>query len=501
MLKRLTSHMQFFAKNESHQTLYKTIEWSYSLLKLDERNILNQLVIFRSSCTLEAIETICTIPEYTDIFDVLKILIDKSLMRQVSGGNGETRFRLPYIIREYIVGKLEKREIEDVQQRHAIYYLEVVEKMAPALTGLEQKEALALLEEEQENIQTALAWCIEQGEFTAACRFVEAVWRFWWMHGCIQEGRKWLDVLLISASEALVSPLLHSRCLVIASRLASNQNDYEQAARFAEQALTLSQLSGDQPALSAAYTTQAEVAFHKGDYEGAILALEKSLAIQRQLGNRRNTASLLNNLGNVVLQQGDLVRSAALQEESLRLFRAVKDQWAIATALNSLGEVERRRGNTKQAKILYEEGLKLCRLLKYTEGVALALVSLGDIARSQENYTHAAALYKESLALFSEIENRIGITVCLQGLAEIAYSQEKLAFATRLFAQAEVTAYALETAVLQYERDTHNLTLDQLRSSLGQDSFEGFWTIGQMATLEQIMLEVLDDEKKTTNAE
>lgn len=495
LLKRLSSQMPLLTQNKTNQMLHRVIEWSYNLLNAQEKEVLNQLVIFRGTFIFDAVETIGLLAEDIDLFDSLKSLINKSLVRQLAGVNDDLRFRLPYIIREYLTRRREEVSMGALQQRHACYYLAKVEEIAPLLTGFEQKGALAFLEEEKENIQTALAWYIEQGELTPGFRIAEAFWRFWWMNGHIQEGRKWLDTLLAAKQVEEVPLALRSRCFVIASRLASSQNEYEQAATLAEQALKLSLLSGEKEAMSAAYTTQAEVAFHKGAYEQAVLALEQSLAIQRKLGNLRNTASLLNNLGNVALHQGNLARAASLGEESLGLFRQVKDQWATASTLTSLGEVERRRGNHTRAKILYEEALKLCRALGYTEGMALALVSLGDIARSQENHPQASVWYKESLALFRETQNRVGITVCLQGLAEIAYTQEKLALATRLFAQAEVTAYAMETSVLQYEKDIHRTTLDQLRASLGYDSFEGFWTTGQAATLEQIMMEVLDEEE------
>ncbi|GCE12814.1 ATP-binding protein [Tengunoibacter tsumagoiensis] len=495
ILKRLDRQLQLFAGNEKQQqaTLRGTIEWSYLLLNTEEKILLNQLAIFRSGCTLEAIETICPLFEadQNDVFALLRSLIDKSLLRQLEGENDEPRFRMMYIIREYALEQLQKEEESgNLKRRHAHYYLALVERIAPTLTGFEQKSALALLEEEQENIQAALDWFIEEGELVSGLQMVESLWRFWWMHGHLTEGRQWLDALLRSDQIEEVSIPLRVRGLVIASRLASSQQDYEQSSQLATQALALSQDTGDPVSLSAAYTTQAEVAFHKGEYGQATYFLEQSLAIQRAAGKKRDTASLLNNLGNVALQQGDLVRAASLQEESLLLFRQLKDQWAIATVLNSLGEVERRRSNYRQASILYKEGLKLCRSLNYTEGCATALVSLGDIVRFQGDHEQASIFYKESLSLFRELNNRVGITICLQGLAEVAYIQEQLELATRLFAQAEVTAYALESSVLHYEQHTHSATLEQLRTSLDQDSFDGFWTTGQAMTLEEVALEV-----------
>lgn len=499
MLKRLEHQIQFFAGREKHhstqQTLQGIIEWSYHLLTGPERTLLSRLAIFRSGCTFEAIEAICTSldkPDF-DLLELLQSLTDKSLLGQLEGENGEPRFRVMYIIREYVLEQLRAtKEWEELGKRHADYYLKLAEQIAPTLTGIEQKSSLATLEEEHKNLQSALVWYSGHGQIEMGLRMVEALGHFWLMHGYITEGRKWLEIFLTSEQAKTASILLRTRAVVMASRLASRQNEYDLAAQMAEQALAESLNSEDQRSISLAYAVQAEVAFHRGEFERATAFLEKSLVIQRSLDDKRGCASLLNNLGNVALQQEKLDHAAKLLDESLLLFRQVGDSWAISTALTSLGEIERRRKNYKRAAILYEESLRLCRMLGNQEGIANALVSLGDLLRYQTDYTQAANLYKKSLAIFRELGDKVGITVCLQGLAEVAYEEKQLEQATRLFAQAEVTAYALGTTVLHYENATHHATIDHLRATLAE--FEGIWTAGQAMTLEQVTKATLEEE-------
>ncbi len=504
MLKRVEHQMHLFTGGEKRhatqqQTLRGAIEWSYNLLTVDEKMLLNRLAMFKSGCTFEAIEVICTSldgPDF-DAWAILQSLTDKSLLRQIEGENGEPRFRVMYIIREYALERLRvSEEWEELGKRHAEYYLDLAEQIAPTLTSIEQKSSLATLEEEHENAQAALTWYIEHEQIEAGLRIAEALGRFWWMHGHITEGRKWLEKLLMSEQAATASALLRTKALVMSSRMASSQNEYEQAAQLAEQALASSLNSADQKSVSLVYTVQAEVAFHRGEYDLATAFLEKGLVIQRSLGDKRGSANILNNLGNVALQQEKLDQAARLQAESLVLFRQVGDSWAISTVLTSLGEIERRRGNYQQASILYEESLRLCRTLGYREGIATALVSLGDLARYQTNYIPAARLYKKSLALFRDLGDKVGITVCLQGLAEVAYEEKQLEQATRLFAQAEVTAYALGTTVLRYENATHHATIEHLRATLTEGLFEGLWTTGRSMTLEQVAKEALEESSE-----
>ena len=391
------------------------------------------MTVFKSGCTFEAIESVALATDllHGDLLTTLKSLVDKSFVRQQEGEQGEPRFRILYIIHAYVVGQRDNAsELEKINRCHATYYLTLAEEIAPLLTSIEQKSSLARLEEEHENLQAALAWYTGTGQIEAGLRLAEALGRFWWMHGHITKGRQWLTDLLTSEQAASVSFSLHARTLVLASRMASSQNDYTLARQLADQALATSLASADPQSTSVVYTAQAEVAFHRGDYDQARTFLEQSLSIQRTLHNDRGMASVLNNLGNVALQQEHFAQAASFQEQSLRLFRQVGDAWAISTVLISLGEVERRRGNYPHSVILYEESLHLCRKLGYTEGKATSLVSLGDLARYQGEHSQASSLYQESLQCFREVGDKVGITVCLESLAEVAYQRDQLEQAT-----------------------------------------------------------------------
>lgn len=502
ILKRLDGLLQFFAtgaqrRSTQQQTLRGIIEWSYSLLDAQEKMLLHRLTVFKGSCAFEAVEAVCAIGDEFDVslLGALKSLTEKSFLRQQESTGGDPRFRMMHIVREYALERLGTGgDLKELGRRHAEYYLALAEQIAPTLTGLEQKSSLAILEEEHENLQAALAWCLAYQQIEKGLRLAEALGRFWWMRGYIREGRQWLGKLLTSECEHTVNASLRVRALVIASRMASAHHEYLAAAQLADQAFAAGQQSMDRESTGLASIAQAEVAFHRGMYQQATTFLEKSLALQHERNDTRGIASVLNNLGNVAIQQDLLDQAHRLQEESLELFRQVGDSWAIATVLTSLGEVERRRQNYRRAAIFYEESLRICRKLEYTEGVAISLVSLGDLMRYQGDHSQATRLYKESLVLFRERGEKVGITVCLQGLAEIAYLHDEPERATRLFAQAEVTASAMNTNILEYEQATHRATIEHLRARLDLDSFEGIWTTGQAMTLEQATIEALGEE-------
>ena len=100
MLQRLSSRLKLLTGGardlpERQRTLRATIEWSYALLEEGEQVLFGRLAVFSGGRTLEAIEAICDaegdLP--VDAFEGISSLLDKSLLRQEEGPNGEPTIR------------------------------------------------------------------------------------------------------------------------------------------------------------------------------------------------------------------------------------------------------------------------------------------------------------------------------------------------------------------------------------------------------------------------
>jgi predicted ATPase len=81
---------------------------------------------FSGGRTLEAIEAICDaegdLP--VDAFEGISSLLDKSLLRQEEGPNGEPRFVMLETVHEFAREKLgESAEAEEIKRVHAEYFL------------------------------------------------------------------------------------------------------------------------------------------------------------------------------------------------------------------------------------------------------------------------------------------------------------------------------------------------------------------------------------------
>jgi len=494
MLKHLKHRLQLLKdekrdRTKRQQTLRGAIAWSYDLLNDDEKKLFAQLAVFNGGCTFDAIMTVCpAVEELTnDPLDLLKSLVDKSLLRLQEQEDENLRFQMLHTIRDFALEQMANMGDEaEIQHRHFAYYLNLAEEAAPALTGTDQKLWLDQLESELDNLHAALWWGSQQPNIDLGSRLTVALWRFWLTRGYLHEGRRWLDTFLGQVNGPTT---MRARMLEGASVLACRQKDYERASVLATEALELGRMLNNQETMASAYISLAEIAYMRGKSENATALFEKSLNIRRTLGDKRGTASLLNNLGNVALRQGQLNQAIELFEESQTLLREVGDQQALASVLNNLGEVERRRDNQERANLLYEESLKLSRVLKYTWGIAAALNNLGGIACSQGSYEYALNVYKESLDLFHQMGDKFGIALSFEGLAEIAYSQKHLEQATLLFAQAEMLRQSIGAPALQLESTARENMSTTLRSALGSDVFESIWNRGRTSLLDQAIAE------------
>ena len=75
-----------------------------------------------------------------------------------------------------------------------------MEETSTKLNPGEEQTTLPLLEKEHDNLRAALEWRLARQETELAGRLAGALWRFWYMHGYLSEGREWLNSVLALSS-------------------------------------------------------------------------------------------------------------------------------------------------------------------------------------------------------------------------------------------------------------------------------------------------------------
>jgi len=514
------------------RTMRDAIAWSHDLLDTDEQRLFQRLAVFAGGWTLEAAEAVCNrdggLP--LDMLDGLASLIDKSMVRQEAhgdGGDGESRFRMLETVREYGLERLALAgDEDDARASHAAYYLALVERAEPELTGAEQPRWMERLEGEHDNVRAALRWARDH-DSVALLRLVAVLWWFWALRGHVREGVEWLTIALaVPGSANPVAALARARVLTGLGNFAREaQGDYARATALHEEALALfrahddrrgvantlyclgyvllrqncyargegllresvalSRETGDrwQWAMSLHFLAYANL--HQGHYPSATALFEQSLALQGELRDARGTALGLWGAGLVAQHEGAYARATDLYERSQSLLRGLGEDFALGRVLRGLGEVAWCQGDLARAQALLGESLTMRRTLGDAWGEALSLQSLAAVVLGRGDDAEATALYGESTAIFAAIGDRLGLAQNLEGTAHVARARGRDVEAARLLGAAAAARDAMSTPLPPADRPTYDETLAGLRATLGEQDFAAAWAEGSTLSLEQ----------------
>ena len=451
MLERLGSRLKLLSGGardlpERQRTLRGTIEWSHALLEDGERALFARLAVFSGGRTLEAIEAICDakgdLP--MDALEGVSSLLDKSLLRQEEGPEGEPRFVMLETIHEFARERLQASgEAEEVRRLHAGYFVALAEEAEPELSGADQLACLGRLEAEHDNMRTALTWSLER-EPETALRLAVALARFWERRCRFVEGSSWLEAALRLSDhvEAATRAKLSSE----AGTFAFFRTDFDRAIELHGEALGIYRQVGDDSGVAFALMCLGAQHMEKGDPESGTPYLEEALALSRRIGDKRNTAGSLHNLAEVERQRGNYERARMLGMENIALAREMGDKWQLAMVLGWAG------------------------LLEVWSGDGQDLVE---------------GFLKEALALNRELGSWAYGAYCLEGFAGLAGARGQGARAARLWGAAEALRTDIGAPPSLDARPLYESSVTATRAQLGEAAWEEAFTEGMAMSAEE----------------
>ena len=424
------------------QTLRMTLDWSYDLLDPEAQRLFAQLGVFAGGWTLPSAEAVCS--GDSSVLEGLAALVDESLVRQRQTSDGEPRFSMLQIVREYALERLpELGETDDTRRRHLEHFVSFAEEAEPKLADRDQISWFARLEDEHSNLRAALAFALETDDSASALRLVVGIRRFWQIHGYLAEGRQAFESALAAASEEPSE--LRASALNMAGILAGEQGEFEAARARFEAALADARASGSTRVISSALVNLGNLAFFGGELEVARDLYKESIEHFVSLGDTRGQALAKENVGLMALTAGDVPEAVTWLTEALELAREVGDDREIGAASRSLAAAMIELGEGAQATSLLVESLGLARELGEPHGIAVCLDTFAGLAATGGEVERAATLFGASDAA------RASIGAKRQPDSQILYDR----WLARTLAHIDTNAYSIH-----YERG-RALTLDE----------------------------------------
>lgn len=358
---------------ERHRTLEATIDWSYELLSLKERLLLQRLSYFVGGWSLEAAKAICAGEEIIEkeVDGLLATLIRKSLVAIEQTSWEDRRFRLLEIIRTYAS---DRATVEpDLERRHFQYFSGLAQESLERLTGPDQARWLQLLEAEHGNLRLALTWA---QTYHCSAEMAVAMRRFWLRSGFVREG---LGALRHAVeNESGLEKETEGHAFNAMGACAYKLGRLPEAIRYYEHSASIWNDLGRGDLQAAILHNMALVAIQTGDPVTAEGYLARSLLLHEQHGAIPGHANTLMSLGTLVLAQDRPKEASATLDEAAREFRRVGDRASLALALSTRADALWQAGDSEKGIRSMLEALGIWRDAHDPSALCGALLAVAE---------------------------------------------------------------------------------------------------------------------------
>lgn len=324
-----------------HRTLRSAIESSYKLLDEPQQSLFRALSVFVGSFDSEAVEAFGFAEE------TLQSLVNKSLVSIAPGEFEQPRYLLLETLRQFAAELLHQSdEGRAIQSCHAQYFVTIAENFGPYEPTVKARYWFNRLLRDLENVRTALAWAIEQGE-------VELALRFLWPLRCFWGNWRDEDHTLRDWARQTIA-------------LADQQwPQYTNCTKDKIDNVTRKKID----LLARAWYTVANITNDPQEWK---YSTQRCLALNQLLDPNDITTSLYHLLGEMENQQGDLERADEIYRECLQFAQSLqtvpehirKNQ--IAWTIRLQGSLAFRRGQLQQAQHFFEQSIPLFKAIGQT---------------------------------------------------------------------------------------------------------------------------------------
>ncbi|MET8830956.1 BTAD domain-containing putative transcriptional regulator [Streptomyces sp. NPDC004610] len=403
------------------QTLRAVVDWSWDLLDDDEREVLRRLSVFSGGCDLAAAEAVCG-----PALEALGSLVDKSLVVAAPAEGAGMRYRLLETVAEYAAERLDESGSRPGAERaHLVHYREYARHADRRLRGAGQREAIAGLEREYENIRGALRRAVAARDEQEALSLVHAMIWYWQMRDLRIEARGWFGEVMALGPDPFAEPaprarpvpervtaappplvgeaLIEARRGVHLAHVACMDTEMEswQTERGRQKLRTITEVY--EPGMPQVCRVPGLFWFFAVMLSGGVGQLREIIdaavdTCRRTPDHEWELASVLHMRASILANRsdwaGDAVRDA---DEALAIHRRLGDLWGQAEALSARAEANERRGEHALAAADFEAAIAQAEQLGARSQAAILTARLGGTLAEAGRHEAAEELLRRVL--------------------------------------------------------------------------------------------------------
>jgi predicted ATPase/DNA-binding SARP family transcriptional activator len=413
------------------RTLAATLQWSYGLLRTDERAALAGLAVFAGGCTLDAAQAVTGAS-----LDVLEALVEKNLIVRRPAANEPSRLTLLETVADFARHRLaERRDGDGVRRRHCDRYLALAERAAPELERSDPPALITELDREVHNLRAALAWALDRHAATTALRLATALGEYWARRDLQREGARWLRAALALPADD-VPASLRAAALGACAYCLLNTDTRDDAEAAAHESLELARSIGEVAQCAASTTALAIAALDAHRYEDGYRYATEAERLAREA---HDEPKRVNALQIKTLTAPTLGEALALGEQAATALRSAGSGRRLALLQTSLTYSALVHGDDAAAKKLTPDALQAAKtlgdpfVLSFAHGnKGLVALLTGDVAGASEAFTR-------ELELASRHQHELMLYEAINGLAGVAAVRGEDERAAQLLGAAEGT--------------------------------------------------------------
>jgi class 3 adenylate cyclase/predicted ATPase len=407
-------------RDERHRSLRAVFESSWNRLSSDQRKVLCRVAIFKGGFDRGAAEEVVGADLKT-----LSALVAKSLVRRPRPG----RFDLHPLIGQFALGMLgSSRGYDEVEERHARFFVGVLRSERDRLDSAAQGEARDLLAEDVANLRTALLWMADHGSQVDILDVLEATYLFYLAYSW-HEGLELFGELSartgVRPDVGFDARLVSASVDATMSYLVAWVGDLDRAARIAGQSADM--LEGERPGvpLSLAWAALGAVAVLRGDQSTGQPLLKTALDVLDPDDHASLYTLLCTTYGWSFYEEGDFDRADEIFSLGLRVAERTGATLARAYAISKLGLTAEAVGDHERAIDLHHEGREAFVKMGDPAGEAYTLSRLSWTYWRAGDYEKAREYALEGLFGFEQINHRWGTLATLSrlGMAELGLGE------------------------------------------------------------------------------
>lgn len=484
---------------ERHQTLEKTIGWSYALLAPTEQSIFRRLAILGGGFTLNAAQAVCNLPLQnaadilpSKVIRYVKTLLDSNLLYRDRGHGVEARYAMLQTIRRFGLDLLTQYgEVDVVAQAHLQFFTTMADEAEGIIRYPGEHEWLYRLDNEYANMRAALQYGRSSSDQYLYWRLVGSLGAYWLARRYFQEGYQVLNSLLMSISE-VDNQQLRARILFYSGCLTEKQADGNKALSLLEESLALYRADNQKSEIAFCLNALGTVSRTLGLLSESEKLHRDSLHIYHQLQDQHGLAMAMKELGVILPLNGKIEEAIEILLEAREIGLQLGDRFVTATASGKLGYVYRLQGQYATAKYYFQKCIEPLKMLNEITAAAYFVSELGLIALYENDLNAAPVYIRQSLLMQNRADFLWGRTFALILYALYAAYKQEWAESVQLVYAVKNVRQSIGMGLVSFEKELLEEARTLCVKELASGEFDQNRQIGQMMNIEEAVQCVLN---------